>query len=75
MGSCGQADGMKRKQLLLFTRIDPSLSIQINFHLTGHKKDPDFLHCSAENNNLQFPRMKPHGQDSLASLLSRLSVG
>ena len=77
MGSCCQADGMERKELLLFTRIYSSLSIQIYFHLIGHKKDPDFLHCSAENNNLQFPRMKAHGQDSLgmSSLLWRLSVG
>ena len=26
MGSCGQADGKKRKELSLFTRMDPSLS-------------------------------------------------
>ena len=49
MGCCGQADGIS-----LFIRIDPSLSTQINFDITGHKiqKKNDFSHCSAENRNL-----------------------
>ena len=36
MGSCGQADGMERNELALFIRIDPFLSIYINFNLIGH---------------------------------------
>ena len=37
-GSATGADGMERKELSLFIRIDPSLSILINSNLTGHIK-------------------------------------
>ena len=47
--------GIERKELSLFTRIDQSLSIKINFNLTGNKRN--FLHCCTEIRNLQFPRM------------------
>ena len=36
MGSCSQADGMERNELVSFIRIDPFLSIYINFNLIGH---------------------------------------
>ena len=35
----GKVDGMERKELSLFTTIDPSLSILINFNLTGHRRN------------------------------------
>ena len=35
--ACGLADGMEIKELSLFTRIDPPLSIKINFNFTGDK--------------------------------------
>ena len=41
IGSCGQADGIKRQELPLFTRIEP-LSNFINFILTGHKTTGSF---------------------------------
>ena len=47
MGSYGLEDGMERKKLSLFTRID-------NFNLTVQQR---LLHCSAENRNFQFSHM------------------
>ena len=46
------------------------------FHPTGHKKDPECLQYNTENNDLQFPRMKPSVQDSsgMSLSLSRISV-
>ena len=56
MGSCRLADGMEGKEVLIFTRIDPSLSIYINFIVIGHKlkRESEFLHCSVENRNFRF---------------------
>ena len=41
-GFCDQAVGIERKELSLFTRMDPSLSIYINFYVTVSVK------CRAE---------------------------
>ena len=42
MGSCGLTDGMERKELPLFTRIDPLFPLRIVFDLTGHKRSLTF---------------------------------
>ena len=55
MGACDQADGMKRKELPLLTRVN--LFRWVNFNLTRDKKILDILHCSAENRSFQIPFM------------------
>ena len=43
MGSWGQEDIMERKEMPLFTRINPSLSIWMNFNLTEHERSLTLL--------------------------------
>ena len=50
MSSCGQADGMERKELLLFTRMEPHLSIEVNLNLIS----VTFYIVLQKNGNLQL---------------------
>ena len=53
-GSATGADGMERKELSLFTRIDPSISILINSNLIGHKRSLTFVKNNSTFNWIGF---------------------
>ena len=55
MGSYGQAGGMGRNKMPLFTRIDHSLPIKINFNLTGQKRSLIFYCKNYANVSVKLP--------------------